>query len=468
MNKNLEVYKHLPAVSKLLKSSIVSEKIEIYGRQIVLNSIRKTLEYFRQQMINPETKLSEETIIYEICKDLEKSNKSYLKKVVNASGIIINTNLGRTPISESTFDKAKEIACNYSNLEFDLIAGKRGNRNSHLKEILCQLTGAEDALIVNNAAAAVLLCLNTFAKRKEVIVSRGELIEIGGSFRIPEVMKAAGCKMIEVGTTNKTKISDYQNAINRKTALLFKAHQSNFVIKGFTEEVNLKDLVNLGRKHNLPTIYDLGSGLLEKSEFKALNKQIDVKTSLKLGADLIIFSGDKLLGGPQAGIIIGKKQLVKILEKNQLLRALRVDKTTIALLEASFKLFLNKNELYDQNFIFQTLSLSKNQIKNKAEILLKSLKEKNIQAEIIPNKTLIGGGTNPENEIDSFAVKIIFSQNKKENSNISAKIYKQLMLTDIPIIGILRKGELLFDLIACSENEILHISKTLETVLKKL
>ena len=310
MSKNSAVYKQLPAVSKLLDSDSLSDKIEEYGRQAVTESIRRILENYRKILKTQSQEISENQIIQDICDDIEKSNKNSLIKVVNASGVIINTNLGRVPLSEKVFLEARDIACAYNNLEFNLETAKRGKRNTHLKNILCKLSGAEDALVVNNAAAAVLLCLNTFAKRKEVLVSRGELVEIGGSFRIPEIMKAAGCKMVEIGTTNKTKLSDYENAISEKTAIIFKAHQSNFVIKGFTEEVEVSELAKLGKKYNLPVIYDNGSGLLEKSDFKALKNQIDVKSSIKAGVVLVIFSGDKLWRS-QAGIILGKTSFIE-------------------------------------------------------------------------------------------------------------------------------------------------------------
>ena len=467
MSKNSAVYKQLPAVSKLLDSDSLSDKIEEYGRQAVTESIRRILEKYRKILKTQSQEISENQIIQDICDDIEKSNKNSLIKVVNASGVIINTNLGRVPLSEKVFLEARDIACAYNNLEFNLETAKRGKRNTHLKNILCNLSGAEDALVVNNVAAAVLLCLNTFAKRKEVLVSRGELVEIGGSFRIPEIMKAAGCKMVEIGTTNKTKLLDYENAISEKTAIIFKAHQSNFVIKGFTEEVEVSELAKLGKKYNLPVIYDNGSGLLEKSDFKALKNQIDVKSSIKAGADLVIFSGDKLFGGPQAGIILGKTSFIEKLEKNQLLRALRIDKTTIALLEASCKFYLNEKDLYKHNFIFKTLSQTQAELKSKAEFLQNSLKENKISSKIVPNKAMIGGGTNPENETESFAVKILFNEkNKKQNSEISAQVYKALMKNNIPIVGILRKGELLFDIITCNENELATIAQALCQAIK--
>jgi L-seryl-tRNA(Ser) seleniumtransferase len=310
-------------------------------------------------------------------------------------------------------------------------------------------------IVVNNASAAVLLCLNTFANRKEVVVSRGELVEIGGSFRIPEVMKAAGCKMMEVGTTNKTRITDYENAITKKTSVFFKAHQSNFVIKGFTEHAELSELVELGNKHNIPVIYDNGSGLLSKSEFEVLKHQSDVKTAIETGAGLVCFSGDKLLGGPQAGIIAGRKEYIAKLKKNQLLRALRVCKTTIAILEASCRQYLNIDELKKENYIYRSLSLTDNQIKEKALKLCKLLNINGVKSEIIHNDAMVGGGSSPENLLKSYAVKIIPDKgNKKLNAEYAEKLYRSLMLSQNPIVGILRKGELLFDMITVEDEDL--------------
>lgn len=455
MSTSKEAYKSLPAVDKLLGNSIIKEQIAVYGRETVLFAIRKTLESQRNLIKAGNNPPKESEIIADICELVKTITEPSLKKVINATGVIINTNLGRCPISKKALNEAFSILSGYSNLEFDLIAATRGHRSVHLKDILCFLTAAEDILVVNNAAAAVLLCLNTFANRKEVVVSRGELVEIGGSFRIPEVMKASGSKMIEVGTTNKTRIADYQNAITEKTGIIFKAHQSNFVIKGFTEHAELSELVELGNKYNIPVIYDNGSGLLSKSKFEVLKQQSDVKSAIEAGAGLVCFSGDKLLGGPQAGIIAGKKEYIAKLKKNQLLRALRVCKTTIAILEATCRQYLNEEELKKENYIFHSLSLTENQIRDKALKLCKLLNNNGIKSEIINNDAMIGGGSSPENFIKSYAVKILPEKgNKKLNAEFAEKLYHSLLLCENRIAGILRKGELLFDMITVDEEDV--------------
>lgn len=455
MSISLEAYKSLPAVDKLLGNSAIKEQIDVCGRETVLFAIRKTLESQRNLIKTGTFPPKESEIIAEICETVKTIAEPSLKKVINATGVIINTNLGRSPISKKALTEAIPILSGYSNLEYDLDAATRGHRSVHLKNILCFLTGAEDIIVVNNAAAAVLLCLNTFANRKEVIVSRGELVEIGGSFRIPEVMKAAGSKMIEVGTTNKTRIADYKNAVTEKTGVIFKAHQSNFVIKGFTEHTELSELVELGNSQSIPVIYDNGSGLLNKSEFEVLKNQSDVKSAIEAGAGLVCFSGDKLLGGPQAGIIAGKKEYIAKLKKNQLLRALRVCKTTIAILEASCRQFLNKEELTRENYVFRSLSLTENQIKEKASKLCDLLSKTGIRSEIINNDAMIGGGSSPENIIKSYAVKIIPDKgNKKLNTEFAEKLYRSLLVCQNPIAGILRKGELLFDMITVDDEDL--------------
>jgi len=455
MSTPSEAYKSLPAVDKLLCTPEVAKLISSYGRELVTFAIRQSIEFYRESLKNGAIAPASEDVITKAEKLLLTLNESSLRKVYNATGIIINTNLGRAPFSEEMLSEACKKLAGYSNLEFDLNTGSRGSRNVHPAKILKFLTGAEDILVVNNAAAAVMLCLNTFAKRKEVIVSRGELVEIGGSFRIPDVMAASGCKMVEVGTTNKTKLSDYSNALNSKTAILFKAHKSNYIIKGFTEEVELTDLCKLGKEHNIPVIYDQGSGLLKNIKNTALSDEVSVKSSIESGVDIICFSGDKLLGGPQAGIIAGKKALIDKLKKNPMLRALRVCKITLAMLETACSAYLNEDDLFRKNMVFRLVSQKPAELKKKADKLNKLLDAAGINCKTIENNAQIGGGSLPDKEIPGFAVHILAdSVSNKERSDFAESLYHKLLNHSTPIAAILKKGNLIVDVLTLDENDL--------------
>jgi len=349
MKFNMEELKNLPAVDKILLNTEIKLLIEEHNRELIRISINKSLEFFRNKIKNKESIPTIEQIIDKVKLDIQNITQKKLCSIINATGIVIHTNLGRSPFNNQIINDATDVLIGYNNLEFDLIKGQRGSRNVHLTEILKYLTGAEDVLIVNNNAAALMLILRTFSKNREAIVSRGELIEIGGSFRLPEILAASDCIMKEVGTTNKTKTSDYENNINENTAILLKAHTSNYVVQGFTKEVNLTELVALGKKYNLPVVYDMGSGLLNKKSIGILKDEPDVKQTLSKGIDLVCFSGDKLLGGPQAGIIAGKAELIAKLKKEPMTRALRVGKLTLAFLEASCQNYLNEQKLFRNN-----------------------------------------------------------------------------------------------------------------------
>ncbi|MFH2034091.1 MAG: L-seryl-tRNA(Sec) selenium transferase, partial [Candidatus Margulisiibacteriota bacterium] len=322
--EKMNALRKLPGVDVLLNEASVKELAAAHGIELVTYAARNTINSAREKILNGSPQID---LVSEVKNLIEKISKPSLKPVINATGIILHTNLGRAPLS---FEPIR----GYCNLEFDLETGKRGKREAHLKAPLKYITGAEDTLVVNNNAAAIVLILNTLASGKEVIISRGELIEIGGSFRINEIMASAGVKMVEVGTTNKTRLSDYENAVTENTALIFKAHKSNYSIKGFSEEVGIKELAEFSRKKGIPFVYDIGSGLLRKPKNLNLEGEPDVRSALKDGAYLVCFSGDKLLGGPQAGIIAGKKELISKLAKAPLMRALRVGKMTIAGLSA--------------------------------------------------------------------------------------------------------------------------------------
>ena len=343
MNKNL-LYRNIPKVDLLLEESAIQEMIARYGRETVMESIREEMDELRAFIGNcedeEEAKRQIELLPTHIVMRTEKMHRPNIRSVINGTGTILHTNLGRAPISREHMQYISAIATGYSNLEYNLEAGRRGERYSHFEKLLCKLTGAEAAMAVNNNAAAVMLILSTMAKGGEVIVSRGELVEIGGKFRIPDVMEQSGATLVEVGTTNKTHLSDYENAVTEETKALLKVHTSNYRIVGFTDTVGIDELIPLSKEKDIPVIEDLGSGVLIDLSKYGLTYEPTVQESIRKGADVVCFSGDKLLGGPQAGIIIGKKKYIDQMMKNQLTRALRIDKFTATALEVVLQEYL--------------------------------------------------------------------------------------------------------------------------------
>ena len=360
------------------------------------------------------------------------------RSVINATGIIVHTNLGRSLINKKSLEKAIQIATSYNNLEYDLIEGKRGERYAHIVKTLQNLTGCEDAIVVNNNASAVFLILNTFAKNKEVLVSRGELVEIGGSFRVPEVMSQSGAILKEIGTTNKTHLADYENSINENTSMLMKVHKSNYSIEGFTSEVDFKEIVKTAKQNNVIDYYDMGSGHMIDLPFNLSEKEPSILEIMKYNPSLLSFSGDKLLGSVQAGIIIGKKELISKIKKNQLLRMLRVDKITLCILEDNLNSYL-KNELDEiptLNMLFTSIETLENRANN-----LKEKIENICNCEVIHTQTLIGGGTTPNRKIPSIALTISFKDfkpNKIEKllraNNLITRIENEKVLLDFRTI----------------------------------
>jgi L-seryl-tRNA(Ser) seleniumtransferase len=362
--------------------------------------------------------------------------------VVNGTGVIVHTNLGRSLLAAQALEQMQQVARYYSNLEFDLEQGRRGSRYTHVEDILMELTGAEAALVVNNNAAAVLLALNTLAKGKEVIVSRGQLVEIGGSFRIPEVMTRSGAVLKEVGTTNKTHLRDYEAAISEETALLLKVHTSNYRIVGFMAEVSLEELVDLGQRHRLPVMEDLGSGTLLDVSRWGLEKEPTVVEVVQSGCDLVTFSGDKLLGGPQAGIIVGREKLVRALQGNPLNRALRIDKLTLAALEATLKLYRNEEQALRDIPTLAQMAIPLPKLHRRAKRLYRLLTKDplpEISLEIIPTTSQVGGGALPLSFLDSYALS--FTPGLISVTELEQKFRS----FSTPIIGRIEKDKFLLD-----------------------
>ncbi len=437
-----------------------------YNRHFVLRIIRNILEEEREAILKGEEISKNEIIISKIIKNIDIFSKPILKEVINATGVIIHTNLGRSPLGDIVLKDIKNIVKGYSNLEFNLEKGNRGKRNVFITSLLKQVTGAEDATVVNNNAAALMLILNTYAKDREVIISRGELVEIGGSFRIPEILSASGAKMVEVGTTNKTHIHDYQSSINDKTALILKVHTSNYLIQGFTDEVLLKDLIHLAHDNGLPLVYDIGSGLLSKSGNIYLENEPDVKNALDLGADIVTFSGDKLLGGPQAGIIVGKKEHISPLKKTPMMRALRVGKLTLSSLSSVIRGCVETDGTGSKIPVMFMLERKEDDLCKSAEYLTREFCKLGISAEYIESEGQCGGGSLPGRKIKSYAVVLQSGkQSQKERSEFAENIFYRLLNLDKPIVTVLRKGMIMFDVLTLKDKDFPYIIKEVKDCL---
>ena len=386
-----------------------------------------------------------------------------LKPVINATGIILHTNLGRAPLGKEMIDEIAKVADGYCNLEFDIAKARRGDRNVHVREILKSITTAEDALVVNNNAAGIILTLNALALGRDVIVSRGELIEIGGSFRIPEIMAASGARMVEVGSTNKTRLSDYEDAIGDDTALLFKAHKSNYSVSGSTEEVSVREVAELAHAHGLPMVYDIGSGLLRRPTAPAMDDEPDVAGAISDGVDIVTFSCDKLLGGPQAGVLAGKADLIAQLARAPMMRAFRVGKLTIAALSVACRHYLSDEDLASGNPTFSMLGRSTEELEKQAKTLVDALAERGVESRIVESEGQCGGGTLPELRIKSVAVEIVPKDKKgRSKPTFAERMYRHLLDGDQPILAVLREGKLILDMLTVREDENQVIAERVE------
>ncbi|WP_459128932.1 L-seryl-tRNA(Sec) selenium transferase [Guggenheimella bovis] len=421
----LENVRNLPKMDRLLETDAVKQWLKEYKREYVVEKLRSILSNEREKALKGEPI---ETDPERLVKRLDLTDDFSLKRVVNATGVVLHTNLGRSLLPEAVFDHMKDVSTHYSNLEYDLEKGTRGSRYEHLVDHLKRLTGAEDAHVVNNNAAAVLLVLHALSEGKEAVVSRGELVEIGGSFRIPDVMAISGATLKEVGTTNRTHLSDYERAINSNTTLLMKVHPSNYYIEGFTSTVSIEELGELSKRAGIPLYEDLGSGQFEPLSFQ--DELLDLRTHL-MHCDLISISGDKLLGGPQAGIILGKKQLIERLKKDQLTRALRVDKLTISALEGLFSIY----EKRDSKLIPSVRMLER----SADEILLQSkafMEHLEVEATLVEGSSPVGGGSLPKALLKNVKVAIFGGQ----------ALADFLREGKVPIITTIQNDQVLIDL----------------------
>ncbi len=445
--KQQRLLRRLPGVDQLLEHFMARSPNEDIPHAVIVHCIRQILETRRNQILASEPTAGEETLsddrlLEMVSAAVQKAMAPNLKRVINATGVVVHTNLGRSPLPSAVMENIVAVAGRYSNLEYDLVAGRRGSRYTAVEDILCEISGAEAAMVVNNNAGAVLLCLETLAKDKNVIVSRGELVEIGGSFRVPDVMTKSGAVLKEVGTTNRTHLKDYENAIDAECALLLKVHRSNFSIVGFTTEVSLEQLVELGGRCAVSVMEDLGSGTFVDFSKYGLDKEPTVQESVASGADLVTFSGDKLLGGPQAGLIVGRKPLVDQIRQNPLARALRIDKLTLAALEATLRLYRDEHKAVQTLPTLRMLTADRSTIEKRAAALLKSLMEiggSRLQVEIVARGSKAGGGALPLLELPSSCLKI-------QAENISAsRLEKHMRENDPPIIGRIEDDAFIID-----------------------
>lgn len=472
-----ELFAKLPSVDEILNDKEILNLCDKLPRSIIVDAIRNSIESFRKKIVLLDEsnvdlfKFSEEDVISESINLAEKSYELSLKNVINATGIVVHTNLGRSLLSESIKDELWGVASRYSNLEYDIDEGKRGSRYTHLTDMIKKITGAEDVLVVNNNAAAVLLVLSTLAKGGEAIVSRGELVEVGGAFRIPSIMALSGANLVEVGSTNKTHYFDYEDAINENTKVLMKVHTSNYRIMGFSESVSLEEMRKLGDEYNIPVVEDLGSGVfIDLSKYK-MSYEPTVFDSINKGIDVVSFSGDKMLGGPQAGIIVGKKKYIEKMKKNQLTRALRVDKMTIAALEATLRFYLDEEKAIKEIPTLRMLTYSLEELREKSALLMDTIKKileetmddysKYIDMYIENCSGQVGGGSMPMEELDSFAVVI-----KTKNMSVS-KFEEKLRLSKSHIIARVYDDKYVLDSRTIFEDQFKDIANEIVKVLNE-
>ncbi|MDD5559350.1 L-seryl-tRNA(Sec) selenium transferase [Candidatus Methylomirabilis sp.] len=456
-NRARLLLRQLPSVDEILQEPSIRETVQTLPRWAVIEAIREVLERWRRMITTGQSEStpadlpSRAALVAEAQRIALRLNRPALRRLINATGVVIHTNLGRAPLAEVGIERMVEVARGYSNLEYDLERGDRGSRQAHVERLLCRLTGAEAALAVNNNAAAVLLAINTLAEGKEVIVSRGELVEIGDSFRIPDIMRRAGGILREVGTTNRTYLRDYEDAIGTASAMLLKVHTSNFRIQGFASQVPIALLASLGEKTGLPVVEDVGSGALVDLSQLGLSKEPMPSESIRAGADLVTFSGDKLLGGPQAGLIAGKRLLVEKLRRNPLARAVRIDKLTLAALEATLRLYLDEGQAFSHVPVLRALAMPLQEIEQRAERLcdrIATLASGHLEVSVIEGTSEVGGGALP---LESIPTRLVAVQ----AAHLTAPVLEgRLRRTDPPVMVRIKDDRIILDPRTVLEDEL--------------
>jgi L-seryl-tRNA(Ser) seleniumtransferase len=436
-------YRNLPSVNDVLAAAAVQALAASHAHDAIVTAIRAELGELRNRLGRGELidgRASAEVVAGRVAERLGREYRPKLRGVINATGIVLHTNLGRAPIAEEAARAAHDAAHGYLNLELDLDTGKRSSRQVAVREWVCRLTGAESATAVNNNAAATVIVLRTVAQGKEVVISRGQLIEIGGSFRIPEIMAVSGAILREVGTTNITRLADYERAIGANTGALLQVHSSNYRVSGFTKSVPLADLAALGKKHGLPVIDDIGSGALVDFARFGFRDEPVARASITAGADLVLFSGDKLLGGPQAGIIAGRKEWVQKIEKDPLMRAFRLDKMTLAALEATLRLYLNEERALREVPVLRMLGTPLEELRQRAEGLAARLRDvSGLAAQAAEDVAYVGGGSLPDQAMKTWVVEV------EAAGRSDADLASRLRTGTPAVMGRLRDGKLVLD-----------------------
>jgi len=458
LNRNA-LLRYLPKVDDLLGNDAIKEKLLVTSRTLVLESIREAIENARKNIIEGNIEESNakdlrEKILSCAVENIARKSEYNLRPVINCTGVVLHTNLGRALLSEKAVDRIKQVAANYSTLEYDLKCGKRGLRYSHIEEIICKITGAESAFVVNNNAAAVLLALNTLSEGKEAIVSRGQLVEIGGSFRVPDVMRQSGAILREVGTTNKTHLRDYEENINENTGVLLKVHTSNYRILGFTEEVPIWELAGTGEKTGIPVLEDIGSGTLIDFSKYGMAGEPTVQEAVRY-ADVVTFSGDKMLGGPQAGIIVGKKKYLDEMKKNPFTRAFRVDKMTLAGLEATFRHYLDQEEALENIPTLKFLTASADSLKSRASGLAEMIKRSapDFEVYVEEGQSQVGGGSMPLERLPAHLVSV------KSRKLSSSRIESGLRKNSPPVIARINDEKVVLDVRTILDNQFDYVAE---------
>lgn len=425
---------HLPGVGSLMESAELAPLLDRAPRATVTNAVRAAIESVRMgTQVAPATTAAWSELVDSELADITRPS---LRRVINATGVVLHTNLGRAPLATAAIRAMQEVAAGFSNLEYDLESGERGSRYTHCVSLLREITGCEDALVVNNCAAALVLAVDTFARDREVVISRGELVEIGGSFRIPDIMRRGGARLVEVGTTNRTHLRDYADAISPDTGAIIKVHRSNFVMSGFTAAVPVDQLADLGRERGVPVVHDLGSGLLLNLDEFGLCGEPTASDALRMGSDVVTLSSDKLLGGPQAGILLGKVAAIEQLRTNPLARALRVDKLTISALGATLALYRDRATALREIPVLAMLSATPASLRQRADALATKLRTLGVQCEVVASRSSVGGGTFPDAVLESFAVAL-------NGDAVSAG--KKLRAAATPVVGRISDERLLLD-----------------------